>query len=135
MGYSLGGLGTFKIAGDARLKTTVHISGGTGDSAVANLKTPAAFFCGDSGGDGMLVGDLARSNCDTDFKAATVPVFYGNFIGGSHLGVITSPYMERIRVAVTGWLRWRLMNDQTLKSMFVGADCTMCKDSNWTVRE
>jgi dienelactone hydrolase len=137
MGYSLGGLGTFQIAADKRLKTTVHISGGTGDSAVANLKNPAAFFCGDPtiSAVGVTVGDIARPQCDTDFNNATVPVFYGNFIGGSHMGVMTSPYMERIRAAVTGWLRWRLMADETRKAMFVGSDCTLCKDSNWKVQQ
>jgi len=43
--------------------------------------------------------------------------------------------MERIRVVVTGWLRWQLMNDESLKSMFIGADCAVCKDSNWKVQQ
>ena len=41
MGYSLGSLGTFEIAADPRLTTTVHISGGAMDKAVVpNLKKP-----------------------------------------------------------------------------------------------
>lgn len=136
MGYSLGSVGTFQIAADPRLKTTVHISGGGFDRiGVTNLRNPTAFFCGDLGGDGLIVGDTARANCDLDYQDATVPVFYGIFIGGSHMGVSTSPYMERIRVAVTGWLRWRLMSDESLKSMFVGDQCSLCKDPNWEVKQ
>lgn len=139
MGYSMGGLATFTIASDPRLVTTVHISGGNQTAGrIDNLRAIAAFFCGDQPiipGADMLVGDVARPQCDTDFEQAATPVFYGNFIGGSHLGIITSPIMERIRVAVTGWLRWQLMGDTTLKSMFVGDQCAMCKDPNWSVQQ
>jgi hypothetical protein len=93
------------------------------------LHAPAAFLCGASG------VDIAGANCATDFEAATAPVFYGVFNGGDHLGVRTQPYADRIRAVVTGWLRWQLMRDATLASMFVGDQCTVCKDSNWTVKQ
>jgi len=137
-GYSMGSLATFTIASDDRLVTTIHVSGGNQTAGrINNLRAPAAFFCGDQPTSpmDMLIGDVARPNCDTDFEQATTPVFYGNFIGGSHLGVMTSPYMERIRVAFTGWLRWQLMDDMTLKSMFVGDQCDICNDPNWTVQQ
>jgi hypothetical protein len=135
MGYSLGSDCTFKIGDDPRLTTTVHISGGAFDKAdTAKLKNPAIFLCGGLGGDGYITGDVARTNCDSDFEVATVPVFYGNFDDG-HLGILMSPYMEMIREAVTGWLRWRLMADESLKSMFVGSDCGLCQDPNWEVRQ
>lgn len=138
VGYSMGSLATFTIADDPRLVTTVHISGGnTTAGRVNNLHAIAAFLCGDQPTNAMdmLIGDISRPNCDTDFQQATTPVFYGNFIGGSHLAVMTSPFMERIRVVVTGWLRWQLMNDQTLKPMFVGDGCEVCSDPNWTVQQ
>jgi hypothetical protein len=127
MGFSMGGLGTSQIAGDKRLKTTVHISGGSGGAYMANLKNPAAFFCGNS-------TDIAAANCDSDFQAATTPVFYGNF-DCHHGGVVTPPYSDYIAAAVTGWLRWQLMADTTLKTMFVGSNCTLCKDPNWKVQQ
>jgi hypothetical protein len=127
MGYSLGSVGTFGIGADPRLKTTVHISGGNFDRVgVTNLKNPAAFFCGND-------SDIAHANCDLDFEDATVPVFYGNF-PGDHLGILAA-FTSQISQAVTGWLRWQLMADETLKAMFVGADCGLCKDSNWTVQQ
>jgi dienelactone hydrolase len=130
MGYSMGALATTMIAGDPRLTTTVHISGGNMmTDRIKMLRAPAAFLCGASG------VDIAGANCATDFETATAPVFYGVFTGGDHLGVRTQPYADRISLVVTGWLRWQLMRDASLAPMFVGDQCTVCKDSNWTVKQ
>ena len=130
MGYSMGALATTAIGDDPRLTTTVHISGGNMQTdRVELLHAPAAFICGASG------ADIAGANCATDFEAATTPVFYGVFNGGDHLGVRTPPYSDRIRLVVTGWLRWQLMQDASLESMFVGDMCTVCTDANWTVKQ
>lgn len=131
MGYSMGGLATMTIADDPRLTTTVHISGGTGSAAierVQNLHAPAAFLCGASG------VDIAGENCRLDFEAATTPVFYGVFTG-DHLCILLPPCGNWISSVATGWLRWQLMNDQPLKSMFVGDQCSVCQDTNWTVQQ
>ena len=126
-GYSLGSLGTFEIADDPRIRTTVHISGGAMDKAVVpNLKNPAAFFCGDP-------SDIAHDNCESDFELATVPIFYGVF-PGDHLGILGS-HSDRITHAVTGWMRWRLMHDQSFEALFVGADCSLCTGGDWTVKQ
>ena len=136
MGYSLGSNGTFKIADDPRLVTTVHISGGAFEKTdTAKLQRPAAFICGAAGGDGYFTGDVAHDNCESDFEVATVPVFYGVFREGGHLGVMLSPFMERIRKAVTGWLRFQLMQDESQRALYVGDDCGFCTDSNWTVKQ
>jgi hypothetical protein len=127
MGYSLGSLGTFEIAGDPRLTTTVHISGGAMDKAVVpNLKKAAAFFCGDP-------SDVAHDNCESDFEMAKVPVFYGVF-PGEHLGILGTNTLQ-INTAAAAWLRWRLQSDTTIASWFVGPDCMLCKDSKWTVKQ
>jgi dienelactone hydrolase len=130
MGYSMGALATTTIAGDPRLTTTVHISGGNMTTdRIKMLHAPAAFVCGASG------VDIAGANCATDFEAATTPVFYAVFNGGDHLGVRTPPYAGRIQILVTGWLRWHLMSDMSLKDMFAGDQCSLCKDANWTVKQ
>jgi hypothetical protein len=130
MGYSMGALATTTIAGDPRLTTTVHISGGNMDTSRINvLHAPAAFICGSP------EADIAGEGCETDFAAATVPVFYGVFNEGSHLGILTQPYADRITLVVTGWLRWQLMLDDSLRPMVVGDQCTVCMDPNWTVQQ
>jgi hypothetical protein len=108
MGYSLGSLGTFD------------------KSVVPNLRNPAAFLCGDD-------SDIAHANCESDFEMANVPVFYGVF-PGDHLGILGSHTLQ-ISTAAAAWLRWRLMDDASLGSWFVGPDCMLCKDSKWVVKQ
>jgi hypothetical protein len=43
--------------------------------------------------------------------------------------------MERIRGAVTGWLRWQLMSETDRSSMFLGSSCTLCQDRNWRIQQ
>jgi hypothetical protein len=136
MGHSQGSIATFAVAGDARLTTTIHLSGGTnpdiaeGHATLPNLHNPAAFLCGEPGGDGLIVGDTASEWCAYDFEHATVPVFLAQITGASH---ISAPGMTL--GACAAWLRWRLMADTTQKSMFVGSDCGLCTRPNWVVKE
>jgi hypothetical protein len=125
MGYSLGSLSTFEIAGDMRIKTTVHISGGSmTKSVVANLHAPAAFYRGND-------SDIAYNGCEGDFEITKVPTIYANF-PGDHLGVRNAQTALQVAKATVGWLRWRLMGDKTLDAMFVGPNCGLCKDMAWT---
>jgi dienelactone hydrolase len=137
MGYSMGGLATTTIVDDPRLTTTVHVSGGTGNQGgiekFDKLHAPAAFLCGGTTGDSSV--DIAGDNCKLDFDyIKTQSVFYGKF-HGDHLCSLMAPCQTWLMTAQTGWLRWQLMNDQPLKAMFVGEQCGLCKDSNWTVQQ
>lgn len=136
-GHSAGSLATFVVAGDERLVTTLHISGGTFDphTDIENLRAPALFVCGEPDGDGLLTGDVARPNCDIDFMNAAVPVFYGVTKGASHM-TPTDIGEPAIRVhqlgAMVGWLRWQLAGDERAKGMFIGDACTLCTDAAWS---
>ena len=139
MGYSMGSLATFTIANDKRLTTTVHISGGNMmPERVNNLQAPAAFICGTPGDSSCNIlsatCDIAGANCATDFTGSKVPTWYATFPGG-HLGVLQAPLQDKIYAAATAWLRWKLMADTTLAPMFVGSDCTFCKEPNWKVQQ
>jgi hypothetical protein len=136
MGHSRGSIATFAVAGDPRLSTTIHLSGGTnpdiamGHATLVNLKNPAAFLCGEPGGDGLISGDTASEWCLYDFEHTTLPVFLTQITGASH---ISAPGMTT--GACAGWLRWRLMGDSTMKAMFAGSDCSLCKRPNWVVKQ
>lgn len=136
-GHSAGSLATFVIGGDKRLTTTMHISGGTFDphTDIKNLHAPALFVCGEQGGDGLIVGDVASPNCDIDFMNATVPVWYGITKGAAHM-TPTDIGDAAIRThqlgAIVGWLRWQLTGDSNAKTLFAGDACTLCKDSAWS---
>lgn len=132
IGYSMGALASFTIASDPRITTTVHISGGNQQpERVKNLRNPAAFICGTPNGAGA---DIAAANCDRDFRNATTPVFYANFKGG-HLGIRQEPTATQITTLTTTWLRWKLMDDGTLASTFVGPQCEACTDPAWKVQQ
>jgi hypothetical protein len=145
-GQSAGSLATFAAAKEDRILTTLHINGGTFDGNVSNLEHPAFFVCGDdpnvTGGDGTWMSDLARPNCDADFKNAKVPVWYGVVIGSSHTTVIDQGAMDidplkKLYLASTvAWLRYQLTGDATMKALFVGDDCGYCKDTKaWKVQQ
>ena len=137
VGYSLGGLATYENADDPRYVAYVIISGAnmaddTRSMNVPKLHAPVAYLCTDD--------DASKGNCAGDFGVVTVPAFFGVLNGSVHTSVtellnLGDPAIEaRLATAVTGWLRWQLMADQTRKSMFLGDDCALCKDSNWTVQ-
>lgn len=131
-GYSMGGLATFTIVGDPRWITTVHLSGGNmgeGPARLAKAHAPMFWECGEN--------DIADGNCKTDFtNLTTQSVMYGMLKGADHLGILGGPAETNIRGAVTGWFRYYLMKDQDWKKMFVGADCTLCKDTaTWEIKK
>jgi hypothetical protein len=139
-GHSAGSLATFAVGADKRLTTTLHISGGTFDphTDIKNLHAPALFVCGEPAVDGLIVGDVARENCDLDFKNATVPVFYGVTKGASHMTpteIGDATLRSYQMAAIAGWLRWQLSSDAGAKSMFAGSGCALCTDTNWTVQQ
>ncbi|HMI89884.1 MAG TPA: hypothetical protein VK509_00910 [Polyangiales bacterium] len=135
MGHSQGSIATFAISGDKRLTTTIHLSGGTnpeiaqGHDTLPNLHKPAAFICGEPGGDGLVVGDVASEWCAYDFEHTDVPVFLAQITGASH---ISAPGMTL--GACAAWLRWHLMDDTTQRAQFVGPDCTLCMRRNWVAK-
>ena len=122
-------------AWDPRLTTTIHLSGGTnpdiaeGHATLPNLHRPAAFICGEPGGDGLVVGDTASEWCAYDFEHTDVPVFLAQITGASH---ISAPGMTT--GACAAWLRWHLMGDATMRQQFAGDDCVLCKRPNWVTK-
>lgn len=138
VGYSNGGLAQLEAADDPRYLTLVIISGANMSDAArmtANMKihTPVAYLCTDD--------DASKGNCAGDFAVIKQPAFFGVMNGTGHvdvttfLGVGVDATIKRVATASTAWLRWQVMGDQSYRSWFVGSDCTLCKDSNWTVMQ
>jgi hypothetical protein len=136
VGYSLGGLATYQAAEDPRFVTIVIISGGamsepTRSEYVANLHTPTAYLC--------TADAASRGNCEGDYAIIDVPAFFGVLNDSVHtsvtefLGLGAPAIMERLAGAVTAWLRWHQMADISREPMFLGDDCELCRDPNWTV--
>lgn len=63
---------------------------------------------------GLADGGLASNNTNRDYASATVPVWYGGIIGGGHGSTVWDG-----GDAITGWLRWQVGGDTSMRDMFL----------------
>ncbi|QJD58756.1 hypothetical protein HG264_07465 [Pseudomonas sp. gcc21] len=114
-GHSRGSVGTFAIGDDPRLTTTIHVAGGSFDGrGSSNLRKPAAYICGED-------DTLATPNCERDYAATRVPVWFTVIDDSSH----TSAARDGLPMIVA-WLRWHLAGETERRSMFVDPSCEFC---------
>ncbi|WP_129646724.1 hypothetical protein [Peristeroidobacter agariperforans] len=125
-GHSRGSIGTFAIASDSRLKTTIHVAGGSFDgNGSRNLRNPAIYICGES-------DTTATPNCERDYSATTVPIVFTIMDNVGHIDAARSGLP-----AITAWLRWHIGGETERRSMFIGAGCYFCggiwstRSKNW----
>ncbi len=139
-GHSCGGLQAIKAAADPRIDTAlifnsgIYNSGFRGVSGIevskdelANLHGPIAYVTGGS-------TDIAHANSVDDVSRINhVPVFF-SWLPVGHGGTFwkAADGAEWAEFAVH-WLDWQLRDDQEAASWFVGADCGLCRNTEWTV--
>lgn len=132
-GWSCGGLEAYAVSNDKRVTTTGIFSSGLLDDAndyqLRQLTKPIAYFIGGS-------SDIAYQNAIDDWGKlpAGLPAWMGNLPVG-HGGTYTQANGGEFgRVAVL-YLKWRLKGDQAAGANFVGADCGLCRNTQWTVQQ
>ncbi|WP_161812172.1 poly(ethylene terephthalate) hydrolase family protein [Steroidobacter agaridevorans] len=125
-GHSRGSIGTFAIASDSRLKTTIHVAGGSFDgNGSRNLRNPAIYICGEN-------DTTATPNCERDYSATTVPIVFTIMDNVDHINAARSGLP-----AITAWLRWQIGGETDRRGMFIGAGCYFCggiwstRSKNW----
>ncbi|TYQ18175.1 UNVERIFIED_CONTAM: dockerin type I repeat protein [Acetivibrio alkalicellulosi] len=122
-GHSLGSVAAYTIADDPRIKTTIHKNGGSLDGRGASrMRRPTALICG-------LDDNLALENTRNDYNQATVPIWYGEMIGGGH----GSGPFEGISATIA-WLRWHLGEETERESMFLGQGSFYFNTGIWRSR-
>lgn len=138
-GYSCGGLQALVNAGDPRIKAVVIMHSGIFNqggepikgmhvekSLLDALHTPVLYLLGGP-------SDIAYPNGSDDVaRIDKVPVFYANHNVG-HGGTYQQPNGGEEAQVVRNWLEWQLFGDATAGKTFTGADCTLCKNPEWTV--
>lgn len=130
-GQSCGGLMSIAAGGDPRVSTVIMLNSGLFErdpKIYEKLHAPMAIF--DGGPD-----DVAYENGKADFAAIDhVPIVFANDKRG-HGGTYWQDNGGTSAQVTVSWLSWQLYGDTgaTAKGMFVGADCGLCKDSNWTL--
>jgi dienelactone hydrolase len=137
MGQSCGGMQALSASTDPRTTTTIVLNSGRFALGMqvpgrgkfpeyfewSQLHAPIAFFIG---GENDL--GIGRDN----FKEIQhLPVFLAD-LPVDHSGAYPGPDMRWVK-AVLGWLDWQLKGSAHGKQLFVGEQCGLCVDPDWTV--
>jgi hypothetical protein len=89
------------------------------------VHTPAIYILGGP-------KDIAYENGMDDFKRiAHVPVAVANLAVG-HGGTFNEPNGGAAASVAVSWLDWQLRGDAQAGKRFVGDDCGLCKDAQWS---
>ena len=138
-GHSCGGLQAISVAADPRIATAiVHNSGVldpdafnpiTGFSVakheLRNIHSPMLYILGGE-------SDVAYPNGMDDFaRIDHVPVAVANLDVG-HGGTFREPNGGRVGTVAVKWLEWQLRGDQAASRWFIGENCGLCTDAEWT---
>ncbi len=114
-GHSRGSIGTFDVATEPRLTTTIHVAGGSFDgNGPNNLRKPTLYVGGDE--------DFATANMERDYTNTDVPVWFNILDNTDH--ILATRNGQHI---ITAWLRWHLADEQFRRTEdFLSNDCTFC---------
>ncbi len=138
-GYSCGGLQALGLAKDPRVRTLVlHNTGILNEGpnttipgmdlrkkALADVHSPVIYILGGP-------PDIAYANGMDDFKRIEgVPVAVANLPVG-HGGTFREPNGGQAASIAVSWLEWQLRGDAAAARRFVGADCGLCRDADWS---
>ena len=139
MGMSCGGLQAIEISGDPRIKTTVVCNSG-----VLPEPSPMAMMPPLTKEDLLkyhnpvlyIIGgptDIAYNNAMDDFaKVKHVPIVMTNFDVG-HGGTYRQPHGGAFTGTALAWVDWQLKGDEEAAKNFIGEDCGLCEDDEWTI--
>ena len=139
-GWSCGGLQALEMAKDPRVKTMVlHNTGIFNEgrsaipgmdvqkSALSTIHTPVIYILGGP-------TDIAYANGMDDFnRIAHVPVAVANLPVG-HGGTFNQPNGGAAASVAVSWLDWQLRGDAKSAKRFVGDDCGLCQDAQWSLQ-
>lgn len=142
MGHSCGGLQAIEVAADPRITTTMIWDSGvynrgpsSGRSGVAVTKDQLRLLHGPIASINGGPADIAYANALDDFERINhVPAFFG-WIPVAHGGTFfTAPNGGEFADVAVKWLDWQLKGDRRAASAFTGANCGLCRNSEWTFR-
>lgn len=121
-GHSIGSVNTFLFGPDPRLRTTIHVAGGSLDDVNdpfaatsgrggKGLVHPAAFICGETD----TFNNVEKT--EKDFAAAIAPVFFTVMTGSDHINAARDGLP-----VIVAWLRWQLGDEVDRRDMFLAPD-------------
>ena len=137
-GFSCGGVQALSISADPRVATVVVMNSGLfieGETRmggmietkdrILDLHTPTLYILGGP-------SDIAYANGMDDYdKIDHVPIAVASIDKG-HGGTYWEPNGGVAAEVVIDWLNWQLRGDAADGRAFIGSDCGLCADSEWT---
>ena len=139
-GYSCGGTQALKYTGDPRISGFVIMNSGVfpdnyipmaglnlGKGVLDKITVPILYVIGGP-------QDIAYTVANEDFsliKNAPVALISTD---ATHAGTYAEPNGGRAAQAVVHWLEWQTRGDPAAAKWFVGADCKLCTDPQWTIK-
>lgn len=142
MGQSCGGIQTFAVAADPRIKLMGIWNSGiiipdpnrngpamedVRKDQLTKVHSPIFIITGDK-------SDVAYPNGLDDFQRLnTVPAFHAYKDGMGHGGTYREPNGGELGKIASALLLWQLKGDKDAAKMFEGPDCGLCKDSKWHI--
>lgn len=141
LGHSCGGLQAIGGSRDPRVDTAIGFNTGTfpqgspplvgadiTKETLSELHAPVAYISGDS-------EDIAFENANADYEAIDGVAVFRAYPGGvGHDGTYDQPRGGEFANVAVAWLDWHLKGDERASEWFVGEECRLCADENWTVR-
>ena len=98
-----------------------------GKEVLQTLHTPVIYIEGGP-------TDIAYENGMDDFKRIShVPAAIANLPVG-HGGTFNEPNGGAAASVAVSWLNWQLRGDAQSAKRFVGEDCGLCKDAQWSLQ-
>jgi len=139
-GFSCGGVQALRHAGDPRVSTLVlHNTGLFNDGpsplpemdvskdALVSIHTPTIYILGGE-------TDIAYANGMDDYaRIDHVPAAVANLPVG-HGGTYHLENGGSAAQVAVNWLQWQLRGDAEARSWFVGENCRLCSDAEWTLQ-
>ena len=127
MGQSCGAGLAASFGDDKRVKT-MGVWSGSNKNMRDKITVPVLYISGSE------IYDVAYPGSMDDFNNITkAPIFHAWRTGMTHLGTYRQYLGGELAPIATAWLDWQLKGDQTAAKWFKGADCKLCKDTNWHV--
>jgi len=134
-GHSQGGGGALMAGRDPRVIVTAPVQpyiqqgfGGYDQASIDQQVGPMLLLSGTADNIATPSG-----NQQPVFDRTNVPVFWANKVGEDHVSVGTDGLIS-YRSEILAWFRIHLMDDDTFRPMFYGANCELCGDSTWMVK-
>ncbi len=141
-GHSCGGLQALLVAADPRIGTAIiHNSGILNAGSknpirglefskadLENLHSPTLYVLGGP-------SDIAHPNGNDDFdRIDHIPIAIAEIDVG-HGGTFADENGGRAARLALDWLDWQLKGDAEAGRMFVGIECGLCRESEWSFRQ